>query len=121
MKETRFLETKSEWKKVKRSIPKYGLIIFKFSTICPISRDVERDFDTWYAQLAKKTDLLCVKVDVRADRKLSQHLARELDIRHESPQAIWMSPDQKVLWHASHRSITTEALNTQLTKMQGQG
>lgn len=120
MKEIHILETNSEWENIKQEIPKCGLIIFKFSTACPISRGVERNFDTWYERAAGQTDLLCAKVDVRASRKLSQHIAQELRIRHESPQAIWMSTEQKVLWHASHYSITTEVLNTQLAKIQGQ-
>lgn len=121
MKETRILQTIKEWRECKQAIPQNGLIIFKFSSTCPISRGVERDFDAWYTGLVEETDLLCVKVNVRGSRELSQHITQEFSISHESPQAIWINRDQNVLWHASHRSIKAEALKTQLATMQKQG
>ncbi len=45
---------------------------------------------------------------------ISQHVAKELNVRHESPQAIWVTPEQKVYWQASHYSVTKQALNAQL-------
>lgn len=93
---------------------KCGVLVFKFSPRCPISRRVERAFDAWYAQLPEETDLLCVKVDVVNAKPLSQHLAQALNIRHESPQAIWLNHDQRVVWHDSHNAITSDALDTQL-------
>ncbi len=117
MKETRILQTISEWENIKQEIPRCGLIIFKFSTTCPISWGVQRDFEAWRAQLAEEPEFLCVKVDVRASRKLSQHLAKELGVQHESPQAIWMSPEHNVFWHASHHSISKTTLDIQLRKI----
>jgi bacillithiol system protein YtxJ len=100
------------------TIPSCGLIIFKFSPVCPISRGVERDFDAWYAEIAEATELLCVKVNVRGSNELSQHIAQEFGIQHESPQAIWLTPERSVLWHASHRSIRPNVLNEHLSNLQ---
>lgn len=95
----------------------YGLLIFKFSPNCPISRSVERDVDAWYAALPEDVALTCVKVDVINARPLSQQLAQELHVPHESPQAIWLAPDQHIHWHASHWAITSAALNSQLQRL----
>ncbi|MBD3308589.1 bacillithiol system redox-active protein YtxJ [candidate division KSB3 bacterium] len=119
MKNISTIHSIADWETLKQQIPSYGLLVFKFSPRCPISRSVERDFDDWCAQLADDTALACAKVDVVGTRDVSRHLAKELNVRHESPQAIWMTPDQQVAWHASHRSINPNALNTQLEKRQG--
>ncbi len=119
MKQREVLQTVSEWETCKNTIPEQGLLIFKFSPRCPISRGVERDFDDWWKQLEDGTALKCIKVNVIGARELSQHLARELHVQHESPQAIWLTSALKVQWHASHRSVTSSALNTQLDTYQG--
>ncbi len=110
------LHTLDEWNDVvsKSSSSPYGIVILKFSPRCPISRSVEREFDAWSRDLADDAGVVCVKVDVVNARPLSQHLAQELNVRHESPQAIWLTPEQNVQWHASHYSVTQQALITQL-------
>jgi bacillithiol system protein YtxJ len=114
------LHTIEEWNEFTHKIPSsaYGLIIFKFSPKCPISKSVKRSFDSWYDQLSDKTPLLCVEIDVINSRALSQHIEKEFDIRHESPQAIWITTDHHIHWHASHYSITGKTLDTQLGKIQ---
>jgi bacillithiol system protein YtxJ len=92
----------------------HGVVILKFSPRCPISRSVEREFDAWCRNLADDAGVVCLKVDVVSSRPLSQHLARQLNVRHESPQAIWLTSDQQVQWHASHYSVSKQALTTQL-------
>jgi bacillithiol system protein YtxJ len=118
MKQLQELQTIEEWNifKSQISLPPVGLIIFKFSPICPISHSVERTFDEWYAGLPENTVIMCVKIDVVNSRSLSQQIAQEFGVQHESPQAIWIQADHHVHWHASHYSITPKALDTQLQK-----
>jgi bacillithiol system protein YtxJ len=47
------------------------------------------------------------------NRKLSNAVANRFGIRHESPQALLIK-DGLVVWHASHWSITSEALGAAL-------
>ncbi|PIE33118.1 hypothetical protein CSA56_13110 [candidate division KSB3 bacterium] len=89
-------------------------MIVTLSPQYPASKSVERDFDAWYAQLADKEALHSVKVDVVNTPELSRHLADELQVRHESPQAIWLTKDLHIHWHASHRSMSNRAVNQQL-------
>ena len=48
-------------------------------------------------------------VDVLANRDISNEIAKRLDIRHESPQAILLEAG-RARWHASHLKITPDAL-----------
>ena len=117
MKQIHKLRTQKDWEDLKQQdIPDTGCILFKFSPICPISKRIESSFDSWYEQLAADKAPLCMKIDVLGARPLSQQLARELDIRHESPQAIWLTADLQVCWHASHQGINSEALDKQFHK-----
>lgn len=115
------LHTLDEWQAFRSQIATFsqGVIIFKFSPRCPISRSAERTFDAWYADLPEDNNMSCVKVDVVNSRPLSQHLAQEFQISHESPQLLWISSDCRVRWHASHYSITSDALDTQLRNVEG--
>ncbi len=108
------LHTVADWEACQDGIPEQGLLMFKFSPRCPISKSIERKFDAWYEQLDEKSEPRCVKVDVVNDRELSRHIAEELHIGHESPQVIWLTSDRQMHWHASHWSISRRALNEQL-------
>ena len=114
MKQVDILYTIAEWQECTQDIPQEGLLLFKFSPRCSISRSVERGFDDWCEQLPEGTPLRCVKVDVVGSRELSLHIAKELKVDHKSPQAIWLAQDRNVHWHASHRAISSNALNATL-------
>ena len=45
-----------------------------------------------------------------AARELSRGVAKELGVKHESPQAIWLDLSGSVRWHESHGGITADAL-----------
>ena len=110
------LQTIDQWNDItsQGSASPCGMLVFKFSPRCPISRSIEREFDAWCLALPDDTGVICVKIDVVNSRPLSQHIASHFSIRHESPQALWIRPDQQVQWHASHYSVSKNALNTQL-------
>ena len=48
-------------------------------------------------------------IDVVAHRDWARDMARQVDVRHASPQALWMNQGH-VLWHTSHFEITTDSL-----------
>lgn len=121
MKQIQTLHSVVEWKHLQPEMPASGMIIFKFSPICPISRGVERDFDAWYAQLSDDMAPLCVKVDVIEARPLSQHLAQVFHVQHESPQLIWLTSDRTVFWSANHHAIRPHTLTDQLHHIASQG
>lgn len=52
-------------------------------------------------------------VDVIAQRPLSQRLAEQLDVRHQSPQVILVC-EGRAVWHASHYRVSAERLDSAL-------
>jgi bacillithiol system protein YtxJ len=83
-------------------------LLFKHSTRCPISAHANREYEDWLdsagAERARTARVLVVE-----QRPISLAIAERLKVRHESPQAILIE-NGKVLWHASHHSITAEEL-----------
>ena len=116
MKQIQILQTVTEWEMYKQYIPKAGLVVLKFSPRCPLSRSVEHHFDNWYQDLDEEIPLRCAKVNVVSARELSHHIAHDVNIAHESPQAIWLTSDQEIQWYASHYSVSTTELDRQLEK-----
>jgi len=88
------------------------VLIFKHSTQCSISAQVYEEFSSFVDGVR---DLHCGAVLVIENRGLSNAIARRFGIRHESPQALLIK-DGHVVWHASHWSITSDALNSALVK-----
>lgn len=104
----------SRWEQLKlESLGKKEIVLFKFSTRCGLSFDVEQTITEWYNDL-ENDEVLLAKVDVIGCRQLSNHLADEFNIRHESPQAIWLDKDQNVKWHGSHFKVSKKNLSAQL-------
>ena len=89
-------------------------LVFKASHRCPISRAAESEFEAFAASLPEKQDRLLYRVNVVNNRQISQQIAEDTGIRHESPQAILIGPQQTVLWHASHHAITEQSLSAAL-------
>ena len=48
-------------------------------------------------------------VKVIESRPVSNQIAKDLEVEHQSPQAIVLS-EKKVLWHASHGTITKQRI-----------
>src|SRR5262245_15332394 len=88
------------------------VLIFKHSTQCSISAQAYEEF-TDFAEGAR--DLVCGAVLVIENRKLSNLIAERFGVRHQSPQALLIK-EGRVVWHASHWSITSSSLNDALVK-----
>lgn len=82
------------------------VIIFKKSPICPVSDAAERELEDWLAALPSNASLRTAIVDVIAMRSLARGLTAELDVRHESPQALFFAGGS-LQWHGSHGELTT--------------
>jgi bacillithiol system protein YtxJ len=89
-------------------------LVLKFSPRCPISLLVERICRKYVQHLPENPRLHIAAADVVNARPLSQQIAADTAVRHESPQAILIAPEQKVLWHASHEAIDEETLEEAL-------
>jgi bacillithiol system protein YtxJ len=91
-----------------------GLLVFKRSPICPTSHFVEANFNRFVNALPQSKDLKIVSVDVVNARPVSQRIAADTKIRHESPQALLISRGQNIIWNASHGDVDEAALTQAL-------
>jgi bacillithiol system protein YtxJ len=80
--------------------------LFKHSTRCPVSARAHAEF-TRFAD--ENPEIACREVLVIEQRPLSQFIARQTGVAHQSPQALLFSGGS-VVWRASHYDITADAL-----------
>ncbi len=95
-------------KEIIQSSNQQSLLLFKHSTQCPISAKALEEVKK-YSQTVDAKHVKIAMVHVIEDRPVSNEIADYFEIKHESPQAIWIK-DGKATWHASHKDITQEAL-----------
>ncbi|REC44122.1 bacillithiol system redox-active protein YtxJ [Chryseobacterium pennipullorum] len=103
---------KSFWKKIEseEDLAKaiehsfhHKIAIFKHSTSCFISKTVLRNFEKEVQNSDGKADLYYL--DLLAHRPISNKIAEDLGIRHESPQFIVIE-NGKPVNSASHQDIS---------------
>jgi bacillithiol system protein YtxJ len=80
-------------------------LLFKHSTICPISSTAYEEFQSFL----NSREVPAAVILVREDRPVSNEVAERFAIKHESPQ-IFLLEEQTVKWHTSHWKITKEAI-----------
>lgn len=114
MPEIKELKSIEAWEKIRDESKDSELIIFKYSPYCSISARVEEDFDIWVKSLSGDLKLYLIKVNVISERSLSQKIAYDLKILHQSPQLIWLDINYNVKWTASHYEITVKELSSRL-------
>ena len=82
--------------------------IYKHSTRCStcilLKRVIERDWESVHPTLP------IYYLDLLAYRPVSDYIASQLSIAHESPQVIVLK-DGKAVYHASHAEIDIAAIN----------
>ncbi len=109
-------EQKSFWKKIEDEADLKSAIensnthkigIFKHSTSCFISKTVLRNFEKEVENQDEKVELYYL--DLLAHRLLSNKIAEDLGIRHESPQFIVIE-NGKAVNNASHQDISLSQL-----------
>ncbi len=88
------------------------IILFKHSTTCPISARAWREVQNFIQE--SQAEVLVVMIKVIESRPVSNQVAEELGVKHQSPQALLLSHRQ-VLWDVSHQTVTqaniSKALN----------
>lgn len=95
------------------------LLVFKQSPICPTSHAAEAEFRDCAPSLAHPKGLCLKIVDVVRRRPISRRIAEDTGVRHESPQALLIGPNQKVLWYGSHYQINADSLRAALAAAGG--
>lgn len=105
-------DQKSFWKKIESEEDlaqaiehsyQHKIAIFKHSTSCFISKTVLRNFEMEVEHSDQKIELYYL--DLLAHRAISNKIAADFGIRHESPQLIVIE-DGKPVTSASHEDIS---------------
>ena len=89
-------------------------LIFKHSTVCPISIRAKREVENFLADYIGELDFELV--DVRENRLRSDEIIETFGITHESPQAILLDENNQLIWHASHRAVKVKNLEKAVSK-----
>lgn len=82
--------------------------IFKHSTSCFISKTVLKNFEK-EIESAEENNTVLYFLDLLAYRNLSNKIAEDFNIRHESPQLLVIE-NGKVINNASHQNISISQL-----------
>ena len=85
-------------------------VIYKHSTSCPVSAIV---IDEVLRFADRHSSWPVHVVQVIEHRDLSDAVAEQLGVRHESPQALVLR-DGRCIWHTSHGGITAHRLGQHL-------
>ncbi|REK74344.1 bacillithiol system redox-active protein YtxJ [Paenibacillus paeoniae] len=100
----REITTAEEWDNVFQESETKPLVVFKHSTTCPVSTNAHEEFSN-YLGGSPKDDIDYVLVKVIESRPVSNKIAEDTGVKHESPQIIYINKKAKV-WTASHWSVT---------------
>lgn len=87
------------------------VLLFKQSTTCPISGDAFAQFQSYLEE--DESDVAAFFVKVRESRPVSDQVAEDLEIRHQSPQ-LFIVKNKETVWNASHTNITADSIKDAL-------
>jgi bacillithiol system protein YtxJ len=87
------------------------LLLFKHSFTCGVSAEA---LDELVSHLnERQREASYAMVTVQTHREVSNAVAKQLGVRHESPQALLIR-DRRVVWSASHFRVTAAAVEAAL-------
>lgn len=97
---------------IKAASAQQPVFIFKHSTSCSISRTALGRLERSWKEEEMK-DVQAYYLDLLSYRDISNEIARQFNIRHESPQVLVVKNGEAV-FHASHFDINYDDLRGQL-------
>lgn len=97
------LETESQWEQILEQSKTRLQLVYKHSTRCSISSVVKSRLE----RAAEPTDIDFYYLDLIAFRSVSNKIAEDTGIEHESPQALLIK-DGKCIYNESHIGINMD-------------
>ncbi len=107
----KILDRVEQWEQILEASKDKPAAIFKHSTRCGVSSMIKYQLESNWNIDPQALDFYYL--DLIANRAISNQIAEELDVVHESPQVILIQ-DRQVMYHDSHNFISVEALNNAL-------
>jgi len=106
----REITTLEEWKQVKKG--ERPFVVLKHSTACPVSASALEEYEQ-YLEKDPNSDIDYYLVKVIESRPVSNQIAEDLGVKHESPQIIYVKNGEPY-WNASHWAVTTKHMKAVL-------
>ena len=100
------LTTISDWNAARETSFEQPVLIYKHSATCPTSAWAARNVGTWSEA---HTGTPVYQVTVQSARPVSNQIANDLSLRHETPQAIVVHQGQAIA-HRNHSRVTPDEL-----------
>jgi bacillithiol system protein YtxJ len=95
-----------------RASDRHPLVLFKHSHTCGVSAEA---LDELVEHLSRKQyDATYAIVTVQTHRSVSNAVAQQLGVRHETPQVLLIR-NGRVVWSATHFRVTAAAVEAALT------
>jgi bacillithiol system protein YtxJ len=97
---------------------KAPVLIFKHSTSCEVSGGAYRRTAAWLTDEISDNEIKpqVFLVKVIEHKPISEFIAKQTGVKHESPQMILLH-DGKAVWNTSHEAITGDALRVALDEV----
>lgn len=103
-----------QFKNIKDSSAVKPVILFKHSTTCGISANAKFRLEDHWSELS--TDVDFYYLDLLNYRPVSNYIATEFGVVHQSPQIIILSHG-KAIYNTSHHNISIAAINSALDQI----
>ncbi|WP_199614515.1 bacillithiol system redox-active protein YtxJ [Paenibacillus alkalitolerans] len=112
MADYREITTIEQWREALESSGDKPVLVLKHSTTCPVSAAALEEYEE-YLNGSPKDGVDYVMVKVIESRPVSNQIAEDLGVKHESPQIIFVK-DKEKYWTASHWSVTKKHIHAVL-------
>jgi bacillithiol system protein YtxJ len=100
------ITTLDEWKAILEQSDKQPAVILKHSTTCPVSASALEEYEDYLAKKPNES-VSYYLVKVIESRPVSNQIAEDLKVKHQSPQIIFIK-NKEAIWNASHWSVTAK-------------
>ena len=104
------LSSLEQYEQIKEESSRKKVFILKHSLICPISTMALGEFQKFSEN---NPEAVCYFLKIQEIRELSNYIARDTGVRHESPQALMLSGG-KAVWVKSHYGVSEAKLGEAL-------
>lgn len=107
------LTSVADWNAARKASFEHPVLVYKHSATCPTSAWAQRNVDTWAEDHA---DWPVYRVTVQSARPMSDQIADDLSVRHETPQAIIVR-NGKAVKDFSHNHVSPDHLTDALHEL----
>lgn len=106
------LSSDADWQAALAQSEKTPVLVFKHSSSCPVSGKADGEIN----EFAEDEDVPVYRVVVQENRSVSDTIESDLDVRHETPQAILLHQGSPV-FDTSHFNVTADTLREELRRL----